>query len=182
LSVLTEEEFFLGSLANLEAASAACELPCLRKDFIVDELQLLQARAHRADAVLLIVAALSVAELPLLVSRAGEYSLDVLCEVHDEEELSRAVDAGCDMIGVNNRNLRTFEVDLQTATRLVDLIPGEVLRIAESGIKSGLDIARLREAGYDAFLVGEGLMKAQSPGEELRKLLIQAEAPVIGSA
>ena len=182
LSVLTEEQYFLGSLENLQAASEACELPCLRKDFIVDELQLLEARANRADAVLLIVAALSDAELPLLVRRAGEHSLDVLCEVHDEEELRRALDAGCETIGVNNRNLSTFQVDLRTAFRLASLIPGGIMRIAESGIKCGADIARLRGAGYHAFLIGEALMETQSPGEALRSLLIQAQAPVIGSA
>jgi indole-3-glycerol phosphate synthase len=109
LSVLTDEEFFQGSLENLRRASASTKLPCLRKDFIVDEFQLLEARANGADAVLLIVAALSDAELKLLAGRAGEYGLDVLCEVHDEEELRRAEDAGCTLIGVNSRDLRTFK-------------------------------------------------------------------------
>ena len=171
LSVLTEEEFFQGSLENLQRASASTRLPCLRKDFIIDEFQLLEARAHRADAVLLIVAALSAAELKILARRAGEYELDVLCEVHDEGELQRAVDAGCTLIGVNNRNLRTFQVDLETAMRLADSIPKNALRVAESGINSGTDIAHLHAAGYQAFLVGEHLMRSGDPAEALRALL-----------
>jgi len=175
LSVLTDEEFFQGSLANLERASASTKLPCLRKDFIVDEFQLLEARAHSADAILLIVAALSQAELTTLASRAREYGLDVLCEVHDEAELQRAADAGCDLIGVNSRDLRTFQVDLQTAFRLAELIPKNAVGVAESGIHSGADIARLRSAGYDAFLIGESLMKAASPGKALRALLVESQ-------
>src|SRR5580700_4413872 len=113
LSVLTDEEFFQGSLENLRRASASTKLPCLRKDFIVDEFQLLEARANGADAVLLIVAALPPAELKMLARRAAEYDLDVLCEVHDQAELQSAVDAGCTLIGINNRNLQTFQVDLE---------------------------------------------------------------------
>lgn len=178
LSVLTDEEFFQGSLDNLRQASAATNLPCLRKDFIVDEFQLLEARANRADAVLLIVAALTQAELVGLTMQSRDYELDVLCEVHDEEELHRALDAGCNLIGVNNRDLRTFKVDLETAFRLAPLIPKNVVAVAESGINTGADIARLRAAGYQAFLVGESLMKAASPGEALRTLLAEATAPV----
>jgi len=174
LSILTDEEFFQGSLENLRCASASTRLPCLRKDFIVDEFQLLEARANGADAVLLIVAALSPEELELLAGRAREYGLDVLCEVHDEEELRRAEDAGCTLIGVNSRDLRTFDVDLETAFRLADSIPKTALRVAESGIHSGADIARLRAAGYHGFLIGESLMKAKSPGEALKGLLAEA--------
>lgn len=176
LSVLTDAEFFQGSLQNLEQASAAAKLPCLRKDFILDEFQLLEARASRADAVLLIVAALSQSELETLARKARSYSLDVLCEVHDEKELERAIDAGCGLIGVNSRDLRTFAVDLQTAFRLAGLMPKNVLCVAESGIQSGQDIARLRAAGYQAFLIGESLMKAPSPGNALRTLISQAES------
>ncbi len=175
LSVLTDTEFFQGSLENLRRASACTKLPCLRKDFIVDEFQLLEARANGADAVLLIVAALSQAELKMLARRASEYDLDVLCEVHDEEEMHYAVEAGCNLIGVNSRDLRTFQVDLETSFRLADLIPESALRVAESGIHSGADIARLRAAGYQAFLIGESLMKAKSPGDALRALLVEAE-------
>lgn len=174
LSVLTDEEFFQGSLNNLRVASSSTGLPCLRKDFIVDEFQLVEARANGADAVLLIVAALSQQELVSLVKRATELQLDVLCEVHDEEELGRAVEAGCDLIGVNSRDLRTFKVDLETAFRVAQMLPFGVLAVAESGIETGADIARLRSAGYDAFLIGESLMKAPSPGEALRKLLSDA--------
>jgi len=174
LSVLTDAEFFQGSLENLRFASSSAKLPCLRKDFIIDEFQLLEARANNADAILLIVAALSPEELKLLAARAGEFCLDVLCEVHDEEELHRALDAGCSLIGVNSRDLRTFNVDLETAFRLADSIPKTAMRVAESGINNGTDIARLRAAGYHAFLIGESLMKAKSPGETLNDLLAEA--------
>jgi len=171
LSVLTDEEFFQGSLENLRAASAAVKVPCLRKDFIVDEFQLMEARANAADAVLLIVAALQQAELVTLAQRARETGLDVLCEVHDAEELARAADAGCDLIGVNTRDLRTFAVKLDTAFDLAAKFPANVVRVAESGIHTAEDIARLRGAGYQAFLVGESLMRAVRPGDALRELL-----------
>ena len=178
LSVLTDEEFFQGSLENLRRASGSVRLPCLRKDFIVDEFQLLEARANCADAVLLIVAALSQPELVALSRGAVELGLDVLCEVHDAEELQRALDAGCDLIGVNNRDLRTFKVNLETALHLAELIPKSAVRVAESGIHTGMDIARLRAAGYQAFLIGESLMTAESPGAVLKTLLAEAAAPV----
>jgi indole-3-glycerol phosphate synthase len=171
LSVLTDEEFFQGSLGNLREASAAVGIPCLRKDFIVDEFQLLEARANSADAVLLIVAALSVGELSALAAGARRRGLDVLCEVHDGEELQRALDAGCDLIGVNTRDLRTFTVDLSTALDMAAKFPVGVVKVAESGIHSADDVTRLRAAGYDAFLVGESLMRAASPGEALRELM-----------
>lgn len=176
LSVLTEEQYFQGSLNNLRVASAATTLPCLRKDFMVDEFQVLEARANRADAILLIAAALTDAELRLLYHRAREFALDVLCEVHDQSELDRAIDCGCDMIGVNNRDLRTFHVDLATAERLSKRIPAGVLKVAESGIHTGDDVARLRAAGFGVFLVGESLITKESPGDALRDLL-QAAAP-----
>jgi indole-3-glycerol phosphate synthase len=178
LSVLTDEEFFQGSLENLRLASAAVKTPCLRKDFIVDEFQLLEARANSADAVLLIVAALTNAELNRLALGAGLQGLDVLCEVHDEAELQRALDAGCDLIGVNTRDLRTFQVDGETAIRLADRLPKNVVKVAESGIRSGEDIARLRAAGYQAFLIGETLMRAERPGEALRELVASVESRV----
>ncbi len=181
LSVLTDEEFFQGSLANLRAASGNTALPCLRKDFIIDEFQLLEARANCADAVLLITAALSQEELVTLVKYSAELNLDVLCEVHGEEELGRALDAGCDLIGVNRRDLRTFKVDLETAFRIADILPHGVIAVAESGIESGADIAHLRAAGYDACLIGETLMKAESPGDELRSLVAEATLSVAGS-
>jgi indole-3-glycerol phosphate synthase len=175
LSVLTDEEFFQGSLGNLRLASGAVKVPCLRKDFIVDEFQLLEARANSADAVLLIVAALTNAELNRLALGARLHGLDVLCEVHDEAELQRALDAGCDLIGVNTRDLRTFKVDAETAFRLAERLPKNVVRVAESGIRSGEDIARLRAAGYQACLIGESLMRAERPGEALRALVASTE-------
>src|SRR5208337_434602 len=170
LSVLTDEQFFLGSLDYLRQASSSSSLPCLRKDFIVDEFQIVEARANRADAILLIVAALDQKELVSLAGIARSQGLDVLCEAHDEQELQRALDAGCDLIGINSRNLRTFEVNLETAFRLAEAMPATCVRVAESGIQSGADIARLRSAGYEAFLIGESLMKAERPGEALAKL------------
>jgi indole-3-glycerol phosphate synthase len=175
LSVLTDEEFFQGSLENLRRASASTRLPCLQKDFMVDEFQLLQARAGCADAILLIVAALSTTELIALAKKSRALDLDVLCEVHNDEELQRAVDAGFDLIGVNNRDLRTFKVDVNTSLRLAEMIPDHVVSVAESGIGKGADIAHLRAAGYHAFLIGESLMKAESPGEALKSLLSEAE-------
>jgi len=171
LSVLTDEEFFQGSLENLRKASASVLIPCLRKDFIVDEFQIFEARAYSADAVLLIVAALSQAELVAFARSARGHGLDALCEVHDEDEFQRALDAGCDLIGVNTRDLRTFQVDLDTALRVAEKFPSGVVRVAESGIHFAQDVARLRAAGYHAILVGESLMRAERPGEALRALL-----------
>jgi indole-3-glycerol phosphate synthase len=171
LSVLTDEEFFQGSLENLQIASANVRVPCLRKDFIVDEFQVLEARANRADAILLIVAALEQQELAGLARRARELQLDVLCEAHDEADLQQALDAGCDLVGVNARDLKTFAVDLQTLFRVAEKIPSGILAVGESGIQSGGDISRLRRAGYGAFLIGETLMRAERPGEALRQLL-----------
>jgi indole-3-glycerol phosphate synthase len=178
LSVLTDEQFFQGSLDYLRVASSGSSLPCLRKDFIVDELQIVEARANRADAILLIVAALEQRELVALAAAARVQGLDVLCEAHDEAELQRALDAGCDLIGINSRNLRTFEVNLDTAFRLAEKVPASCVRVAESGIQSGADIARLRSAGYDAFLIGESLMKAERPGDALAKLMEDARMAV----
>ena len=176
LSVLTDEEFFQGSLENLRKASASVAIPCLRKDFIVDQFQLLEARANAADAVLLIVAALSQQELMSLSTSARSHGLDVLCEVHDVQELDRALEARCDLIGVNTRDLRTFKVDLETAIALSDHFPGDVVRVAESGIHSAQDVSLLRSAAYHAFLIGESLMRAERPGAALRELMGGASA------
>jgi indole-3-glycerol phosphate synthase len=180
LSVLTDKQFFQGSLDYLCEASSSSSIPCLRKDFIVDEFQIVEARANCADAILLIVAALEQKELVSLAGIARSMNLDVLCEAHDEEELARALDAGCDLIGINSRNLRTFEVDLEIAFRLVKKLPTTCVRVAESGIQSGADLARLRSAGYEAFLIGESLMKAERPGEALAKLMEDARILVTG--
>src|ERR1035438_5983488 len=179
LSVLTDEPYFQGSLRNLELASAAAPLPCLRKDFMVDEYQIVEARAHRADAILLIAAALTNAELKHLADVACGFSLDVLVEVHTTDELSRVLDTGLAAlgetgalaIGVNNRDLRTFEVSLETSLALVEQIPASVVRVTESGIFTPADIARLRKAGFDAFLIGESLMRQHDPGAALAELL-----------
>ena len=171
LSVLTDSEHFQGSLQNLELASQSVAIPCLRKDFIVHPSQMVESRAHRADAILLIVAALSDAELRNLKSAAESQKLDVLCEVHDEFELRRALDLGFDLIGVNNRDLKTFTVNLDTALRLAPMIPEGIVRVAESGINSAADIQRLHSAGYHAFLIGESLMRADHPGAKLKDFL-----------
>jgi indole-3-glycerol phosphate synthase len=181
LSVLTDEEFFQGSLQNLRLAFSHSSLPCLRKDFIVDEFQLLESRANRADAVLLIVAALQDSDLRRLCEGARRLGLDVLCEVHDEGELERAVAVGCDIIGVNSRNLRTFEVDLQTPLRLAGRLPANVLAVAESGIHSAEEVRELRAAGFRAILVGESLMRAPHPGEALRELLAASGEAAAGA-
>ena len=171
LSVLTDEPFFQGGLRNLEVASAATSLPCLRKDFIVDEFQIVEARAHCADAILLIVAALSDAELKHLREAARTLQLDVLCEVHDRDELDRALPLECEMYGVNSRDLRSFVVDTAAAEQLARHLPAHAVRVAESGLGSYADIQRMTQAGYNAFLIGESLMRAADPGEALAALL-----------
>ncbi|HZL27596.1 MAG TPA: indole-3-glycerol phosphate synthase TrpC [Acidobacteriaceae bacterium] len=171
LSVLTDEKFFQGSLENLRRASAAVGIPCLRKDFMVDEFQVLEARANRADAILLIVAALTDAELRALRQSAKTHGLDVLCEVHDAEELQRALALDCECVGVNSRDLKTFEVSLERAVEMAASLPESAVRVAESGIHTAADMRRLRAAGYEAFLIGESLMRKAEPGEALRELL-----------
>jgi len=148
LSVLTDEEFFQGSLDYLQLASAGTQLPCLRKDFIVDQFQILEARAHHADAVLLILAALNDVDFRQFLARAHELELDALCEVHDEDELKRALDGGAEIIGVNSRDLRTFEVKLNTLRELAPKIPNRILRIAESGIANGAEIGELLQGEH----------------------------------
>lgn len=171
LSVLTEQKYFQGSLAYLEQASAAVAIPCLRKDFMLQEFQMLEARASRADAVLLIVAALSDARLKVLRQEALRLELDVLCEVHDREELRRAVDLGFTIIGVNSRNLHTMQVQPETQLELGALLPQSAVRVAESGLRSPADISRMSAAGYTAFLVGESLMREADPAQALAALL-----------
>ena len=178
LSVLTDEPWFQGSLRNLSLASAAVPLPCLRKDFMVDEYQILEARAYRADAILLIAAALTNEELRHLAQVAEGFSLDVLVEVHTAEELDRVLDSVGDglaqAIGVNNRNLKSFEVRLETSLELVGRIPAGVVRVTESGISKPEDVRRLRAAGFDAFLIGESLVRQPDPGKALAELLAGA--------
>lgn len=171
LSVLTDEKFFQGSLENLRKASAATRIPCLRKDFMVDPFQIVEARANGADAVLLIVAALTDAELRTLREEARHWELDVLCEVHDAAELERALPLECECVGVNSRDLRTFEVSLDRACELATHLPRFAVHVAESGIHTHEDMQRLRKAGYEAFLIGESLMKQPRPGEALKRLV-----------
>jgi indole-3-glycerol phosphate synthase len=177
LSILTEEHFFQGSLANLEEASRSVAIPCLRKDFIVDQFQILEARASAADAILLIAAALDDSALKKLANAAHAQQLDVLCEVHNADELERVLDVGCEAIGVNNRNLHTFEVRLETSLDLASSLPPDAVRVAESGIHTAADIARLRAAGFNAFLVGESLMRQPDPDQALMRLLSVPVAP-----
>ncbi|MGC2636933.1 MAG: indole-3-glycerol phosphate synthase TrpC, partial [Acidobacteriaceae bacterium] len=174
LSVLTDEPFFQGSLTNLDVASAVTQIPCLRKDFIVDEYQIVEARAHHADAILLIAAALGDEELARLTASAHEHQLDVLCEVHTAEELARVCALGCDAYGVNNRDLRTFAVALETSLRLGPQLPNHALHVAESGIHTAAGIHTLRGAGFHAFLIGESLMREPDPGAALATLLQSA--------
>ncbi|MGD9652100.1 MAG: indole-3-glycerol phosphate synthase TrpC [Candidatus Dadabacteria bacterium] len=171
LSVLTDSKFFKGSLDYLEAVKKEVSIPLLRKDFMIDPYQVYEARVRGADAILLIVAALDQSLLVELQTLARSLGLGVLVEVHDEAELERALSAGSDIIGINNRDLRTFEVDLGVSERLSRMIPGGVTIVAESGISSGNDIKRLRSRGVHVFLIGETFMKAPVPGEELGKLI-----------
>jgi indole-3-glycerol phosphate synthase len=171
VSVLTDGPFFGGRIEDLDEARSACELPILRKDFIVDSYQLVEALANGADATLLIVAALDDATLAQLLREAKELQLDILVEAHDAEEVARAVKAGAEIIGINNRDLRTFTVDRELAIRLRPTIPADRIVVAESGIRNNADVACLRDAGVDAMLVGETLMRAPDPAAALRGLL-----------
>jgi len=170
LSVLTDERFFQGSLGDLVAARAAVSLPCLRKDFVIDPYQIDEARAFGADCVLVIVAACSPVLGRTLLAAAAAAGLDVLTEVHDEAELEWALAAGASLIGVNNRDLRTFETSLATTERLAKRTPPGVLLVAESGIRSNADVRRMQAAGARAVLVGEALMAEPDPGAALREL------------
>ena len=170
LSVLTDESFFQGSAAYLQEARAACALPVLRKDFMVDEYQIVQARAMGADCVLLIAACLSDQQMADLEACARELGLSVLVEVHDVAELQRALRLKTLLLGINNRNLRTFEVSLQNTLDLLPEVPHDRLLVTESGILNAADVARMRQAGVHAFLVGEAFMRAPDPGAALAAL------------
>lgn len=172
ISVLTEEDFFDGSLEYLrKVRETAPATPILRKDFIFDEYQLLEAAEAGADAILLIVAILGDNLLSGLIRLAGERGLEALVEVHDENEMRRAIQAGAKIIGVNNRDLRTFDVTLETSTRLSAMTPPGTILVSESGIEKATDIHRLRASGFQAFLIGEHLMRASDPGEALKFLI-----------
>ena len=176
VSVLTEPTFFDGALEHLRAVRAAVTVPLLRKDFIVCEYQLLEAKAEGADAVLLIVAALEPETLKDLMRRANSLGLDVLVEVHTVEELQVAVDAGAQIVGVNNRNLRTLRVDTAASEAIAARLPSGVLAVSESGLKTADDLKRLTRLGYSAFLMGERFMTEARPGDALRDLIDAATA------
>lgn len=171
LSVLTDESFFQGSLADLERARAAVSLPVLRKDFTIAHAHVLEAAAHGADAILLIAAILSEREIRDLREAAGQFGMAALVEVHNRLELEIAIAAGSDIIGVNNRNLSTFEVTLETSLRLAEHIPAGAVKVSESGIHNARDVAKLRVAGFTVFLVGEHLMKSNDPAAALAQLV-----------
>jgi indole-3-glycerol phosphate synthase len=170
LSVLTDEHFFQGKNEYLQQARAACELPVIRKDFIVDPYQIAEAGAIQADCILLIVAALNPPRLRDLAACAADYNLDVLVEVHNETELDIALAAGFDLIGVNNRNLHDFHTDLETSFRLAALMPDDKLLVTESGISTAADVKRMISRGIYGFLIGETFMRAENPGDKLREL------------
>jgi indole-3-glycerol phosphate synthase len=178
ISVLTEPTFFDGSLDHLRTVREVVRLPLLRKDFIVSEYQLLEARSAGADAVLLIVAALEPGEFARLHRRAAELGLDVLVEVHTLDELSVAVDRGACIIGVNNRDLRTLEVDVSVSDAVMARMPHDIVAVSESGLKTAEDIVRLRRLGYHAFLVGERFMTGKDPGAALKALLDESSTTV----
>lgn len=171
VSVLTEPSFFDGDLGHLELVRDAVPLPILRKDFVVDEYQLLESRASGADAALLIVAALEQAALVRLLARARALGLDALVEVHADRELDRALEAGADLVGVNHRDLRTLDVDLELSARLAPRIPPHVVAVAESGLRRRADLERLGRAGFRGFLIGEHLMSTADPGAALSALV-----------
>ncbi len=171
LSVLTDRQYFEGSLLDLEAARASANLPVLRKDFIIDRLQIFESAAYNADAILLIASLLDVDDLISFRELAASLSLASLIEVHSQDDLSKAIDSGAEIIGVNNRDLETFEVSLDTSLRLSLCMPGNAIRVSESGIQTRADIDLLRGAGFDAFLIGESLLRSRDPVAALRALL-----------
>lgn len=170
LSVLTDEEFFRGSLRDLDVARASVPVPVLRKDFTIDEIHVVEAAAHGADAILLIAAILDEAQMRRFRELAAHYQMAALVEVHNAAELEPALNSGAEIIGVNNRNLHTFEVSLETSLQLAAKIPPGIIRVTESGVHARADVTRLQAAGYQAFLVGEHLMKSPDPAQALRNL------------
>ena len=170
LSVLTDKDFFQGSVEYLKQARASCSLPVLRKDFMIDSYQIYESRAMGADCILLIAACLDDAQMKAMEALALSLDLAVLVEVHDEAELERALQLKTPLIGINNRNLKTFEVSLETTLSLIGIIPADRIPVTESGIAAPADVQRLRSAGVNAFLIGEAFMRADDPGVALAQL------------
>ena len=177
LSVLTDREFFQGSLDHLKQVKAAVSLPALRKDFTLDPYHVCEAAAAGADAILLIVAILKPAEISTLLRLGKSLGLDALVEVHTRPELEVALEAGAEMIGVNNRDLKTFEVSLNTSLELIEYIPDDIIAVSESGLRTTAELSRLRAAGFDAFLIGERFMSEPDPGAALQRMLSGAPSP-----
>ena len=173
MSVLTDVKYFGGAIDDLLIARASCNLPLLRKEFIIDEYQILEAKAYGADVILLIAAILTKAEIKQFSEFAKRLNLDVLLEVHNEEELHKSIMPSLDMLGVNNRNLKTFEVSLETSKLLSDQIPNDFVKVSESGISSVDAIKELQPYGYQGFLIGENFMKTDNPGESAKKFINQ---------
>ena len=176
MSVLTDGKYFGGSLDDLLLARSSCSLPLLRKEFIIDDYQILEARAHGADVILLIAAILTREEIKQFSEFARSLDLDVLLEVHNEEELHKSIMPSLDMLGVNNRNLKTFDVSLDTSKSLSELIPDDFVKVSESGISSVKAIKELQPFGYQGFLIGENFMKTDNPGENASQFIKQLEA------
>jgi len=170
LSILTDKDYFQGHEDYLKQARSACDLPVIRKDFIIDPYQVYEARAINADCILLIVAALDDETLQLLLNLAHELNMDVLMEVHDEREMHRALKTGARLIGINNRNLRTFDTSLDTTINMLDMVSEKHILVTESGIHSASDVQLMRDNNVNAFLVGEAFMRADNPGEKLAEL------------
>lgn len=171
MSVLTDGKYFGGSLDDLLTARASCTLPLLRKEFIIDEYQIIEAKAYGADVILLIASVLSKSEIKQFSELAKRLNLEVLLEVHNETELQESINPKIDMLGVNNRNLKTFEVSLETSKTLSNLIPDEFVKVSESGISSTQAIKELQPFGYKGFLIGENFIKTDNPGESARKFI-----------
>ena len=176
MSILTDGKYFGGSLDDLLIAKASCNLPLLRKEFIIDEYQILEAKAYGADVILLIAAILSKAEIKLFSELANSLNLEVLLEVHNEKELQKSIMPSLDLLGVNNRNLKTFEVSLETSKTLSEQIPDDFVKVSESGISSVQAIKELRPFGYQGFLIGENFMKTNNPGESAEEFIKELES------
>ena len=174
-SVLTDNSFFGGSLEDLQLARASVDFPLLRKDFIIDEYQIIEAKANGADVILLIAAILNAQQVKNFAKLANDLGMEVLLEVHNEEELQANLNAEVQLIGVNNRNLKTFEVSTEISKQLSTLIPKEIVKISESGLKSANDIIELREFGYRGFLIGETFMKTENPGKSAQQFIEEIE-------